>query len=259
MFDGKMKLFWALWTWGEMFVVTLLGLCVMTVVWAATVPFDRRRYIIGRTFRLVAVVIAKLTPIWRFEVTGSLPEPRPGRTVCVSNHCSTADPFLLSHLPWEMKWLSKTANFKLPVIGWMMRMAGDVEVVRGERESAKRAMAACAEWLERGMPVMIFPEGTRSRDGDMLPFKDGAFRLAIETGAEVLPMAVAGTHTAMKKGDWKPQYSHALVTVGQPIDTTEMTLDDVDRLKAMARERIAELRDQIGDLHTARMGARSAA
>src|SRR5690606_8565255 len=102
------------------------------------------------------------------------------------NHESNADPFLISFLPWEMKWLAKASLFRVPVVGWCFRLAGDIPVHRGDAGSARTAMARCRGWIERGVPVMIFPEGTRSRTEELLPFKDGAFRLAVETGASIL-------------------------------------------------------------------------
>jgi len=103
-------------------------------------------------------------------------------------------------------------------------------------------MAACARWLERGVPVMLFPEGTRSPDGQLLPFKDGAFRLAIETGADLLPVAVSGTRTALPKHSWRFGRTEGRVTVGAPISTAGLTLADVEPLKKRARTEIEALR-----------------
>ncbi len=236
---------WSVWSWLAIGTTLIVGFPVMCVLYVVTLPFDRRRYVTGRAFRLIGVVATRLTPLWKFRVDGDLPDDKPRKTVCVSNHCSAADPFLLSYLPWEMKWLSKTSNFKIPFVGWMLRLAGDVEVERGVSDSAKAAMARCRDWLERGMPVMIFPEGTRSKDGSLLPFKDGAFRLAIESGADILPMAVAGTHTALRKHDWKLQWAEARVRVGQPIATEGLSLDDLEPLKEQARKAIEELRSEL--------------
>jgi len=106
-------------------------------------------------------------------------------------------------------------------------------------------MAVCARWLERGVPVMLFPEGTRSRDGELLPFKDGAFRLAIETGADLLPVAVSGTRTALPKHSWKFGRTDGRVTVGTPISTTGLGLGDVEALKARVRSEIETLRARL--------------
>ncbi len=235
----------SLWAWVEIALVTLLGFVVQVVLWLVCLPFDRGRLVAGRTFRLVGVVAARLNPFWRFGVLGPRPSRPVRKTVVVSNHESNADPFLVSFLPWEMKWLGKASLFRIPVAGWMMRMAGDIPVQRGDSDSAKEAMAACARWLERGVPVMLFPEGTRSQDGQLLPFKDGAFRLAIETGADVLPLAVAGTRTALPKRSWRFGRAEGRVTVGTPISTAGMTLADVEPLKARARSDIEALRARL--------------
>jgi 1-acyl-sn-glycerol-3-phosphate acyltransferase len=232
----------SIWTWIEIGLVALTGFFVQLALAIVTWPFDRVRYATGRCFRLVGVTAAKLTPFWRFGVHGPVPERVTGNVVCVSNHESNADPFLISHLPWEMKWLGKASLFKIPVVGWMMWMAGDIPVHRGDRDSATGAMARCKEWLRKGMPVMIFPEGTRSKTDELLPFKDGAFRLAIEAQADLLPLAVSGTRKALPKHSWRFATSRGLVTVGTRISTKGMTLADVEKLKEMAREQILALR-----------------
>ncbi|HEX8437946.1 lysophospholipid acyltransferase family protein [Archangium sp.] len=230
----------SIYAWLETGVVALVGFCLQAPL-VVTWPFDRRKVVTGRAFRLIGLTAAKLNPFWKFGVYGTPTRPAP-RTVVVSNHESNADPFIISQLPWEMKWLGKASLFKIPFVGWSMWLAGDIPVRRGEKDSAQEAMATCARWLDKGMPVMIFPEGTRSKTEDLLPFKDGAFRLAIETGADVLPMAVSGTRRALPKHSWRFAMSRALVTVGTPISTKGMTLADVERLKQMAREQILALR-----------------
>lgn len=233
------------WAWVATVGLVLVGTPIMALVFAATAPFDRGRYVAGRFFRLLGVTSVKLNPLWRFETSGPvLPDPR-RPYVAVSNHESYADIFLISHLPWEMKWISKETMFRIPCFGWMMQMAGDIKLRRGERSSAVAAMQAARDRLARRVSVMIFPEGTRSRDGEMLPFKDGAFRLAIETGAPILPLAVAGTRDAMAKGTFRFQRARARVLVLEAIETVGLTLDDVDALKARTRALIAEGRERL--------------
>jgi 1-acyl-sn-glycerol-3-phosphate acyltransferase len=155
-----------------------------------------------------------------------------------------ADIFLISHLPWEMKWLSKDSVFRLPVMGWMMRMAGDVAVTRSDRSSRAEAIEQCRDRLNRKVSVMIFPEGTRST-GELLPFKDGAFRLAIELGVPILPMAVAGTRTALRKGSFLYGRSRAEVRVLEPIPTEGLSLRDVGALRDRVRTLIQTTRDEL--------------
>lgn len=231
----------SLWTWGCLAGTAIGGFGLQLPLALATLPFDRRRRLVGRFYHQLGVTVARLNPLWDFRLHGELPHYIPTRTVVVSNHVSNSDAFLISFLPWEMKWLGKASLFKIPFVGWGMWLAGDIPVVRGARDSIHDAMARCRDYLEMGMPVMIFPEGTRSKDGALLPFKDGAFRLAIEAQADVLPIAVAGTRRALPKHSWLFGKARAHVTVGQPISTRGMTLDDVDLLKATARAQIERL------------------
>lgn len=218
----------------------IVGTPLVAVVWAVTAPFDPGRYAAGRMFRLIGVLTVKLNPLWHFETAGRLVRDPRRPYVAVSNHESYADIFLISHLPWEMKWMSKETLFRIPCMGWMMRMAGDIRVVRGERSSAIEALAAARDRIGKRVSVMIFPEGTRSRGGGLLPFKDGAFRVAIETGAPILPLVVAGTRRAMAKGSFRFQRAHARVKVLDPIETTGLTIDDVGTLRDRVRSIIAD-------------------
>jgi 1-acyl-sn-glycerol-3-phosphate acyltransferase len=230
----------SIWSWFVLGVVVIVFTPLVALVRLATAPFDRGRYAAGFLFRKLTVVHQTLNPLWRFRTTGvTITDPRRPYVV-VANHQSFVDILLISHLPWEMKWLSKETFFKIPLVGWMMRMAGDIPLVRGEKKSAVAAMKACRLRLDHRVSVMIFPEGTRSRDGELQPFKDGAFRLAIESGVPVLPLAVNGAYTALIKGDWRFGVCKAEVRVLEPIETAGLTTKDTARLRDQAHESIAK-------------------
>jgi 1-acyl-sn-glycerol-3-phosphate acyltransferase len=165
--------------------------------------------------------------------------------VVVSNHESFADILLISHLPWEMKWLSKAELFRIPIMGWMMWLAGDIPVKRGFGPSAVEAMERCRKVLRQKVSVMIFPEGTRSKTAELLPFKDGAFRLAVEAGVPILPLALSGTGTALPKHGWRFGRSAAHLRVLEPVETAGLTLADVPSLKARIRHLIVQARDSL--------------
>lgn len=239
-----------LWTWFELCALSLACFLVLIPLALLTWPFDRNRVITGSFYRKTAVLVSRMTPLWDFQVVGPAPVRKPGCTVVVSNHCSQADPFLISGVPWEMKWLGKASLFRTPIMGWSMFLAGDVPVERGDKSSARGAMARCAAYLKRGMPVMIFPEGTRSLTDEIGPFKDGAFQLAITTGADILPLAVHGTASALPVHDWRFGRSRARVAIGDPISTAGMTLEDIPHLKQIVREEIEALRAKIRPLTT---------
>jgi 1-acyl-sn-glycerol-3-phosphate acyltransferase len=231
--------------WAAMGLVALLWLPLLGVIFAITAPFDPGRYTAGRWFRRAAVAVVALVPFWDFRTSGVVIDDPRRPYVAVANHESFADIFLLSHLPWEMKWLSKEAIFRIPVMGWMMRMAGDIVVRRHDRTSRADAVAAIKDRLAKGVSVMILPEGTRSKDGDLLPFRDGAFRIAVDLGLPILPIAVAGTRQAMAKHSMVFGRARAEARVLEPVETRGLTPDDVPALRDRVRERIRVARDQL--------------
>ncbi len=205
----------------------------------------------GRWMRRFGRSTSRATPILRFSVEGDPPaDIRERAYVVVANHESTADPFLLAHLPWDMRWVAKEELFKLPVLGWMMRFGGDIPVRRGDHASVHRMVAEAKRTLAGGMSIMMFPEGTRSADGQLGAFKDGAFRLAIEAGVPILPLALAGTRACRPKGSLWFGEARAAVRILPPIATDGMTDADVDRLREATRDAIGaalpELRAQTG-------------
>jgi 1-acyl-sn-glycerol-3-phosphate acyltransferase len=233
--------------WVGVVVIVVLACAWMAVVFVFTAPFDPGRYTVGRWFRRAAVACVKINPFWNFRTSGvHISDPR-RPYVAVANHESYADIFLLSHLPWEMKWLSKDLIFKLPFMGWMMSMAGDIPVRRKDPHSRARAMEECRDRLRKHVSVMILPEGTRSATGELLPFKDGAFRLAVEEQVPILPVVVAGTREAMPKGSFLFGKAVAEARVLPPVQTAGATLKDVPRLRDEVRDLISRERAKLFD------------
>ncbi|CAA9297764.1 MAG: Acyl-CoA:1-acyl-sn-glycerol-3-phosphate acyltransferase [uncultured Gemmatimonadetes bacterium] len=233
----------SVWVWLCSTLVVLVWVPWMGLLWLLTARADPGRYTVGRWFRRAAVVVVALNPLWKFRTTGvRIHDPR-RPYVAVANHESFADIFLISHLPWEMKWLSKEAIFKIPMMGWMMRMAGDIAVRRGEARSRAEALEECRDRLSKGVSVMIMPEGTRSATGELQPFRDGAFRLAVEMGCPILPIAVAGTRDAIPKGTWVINRARAVARVLPPVETAGLTMADVPALRDRVRAMIGEARD----------------
>lgn len=229
----------SLWSWLMIGVLVIVWTPMVAIVRLVTAPFDRGAYAAGLLFRKLAVAHQRLTPLWTFRVEGSVPDDPRRPYVVVSNHESFVDILLISHLPMEMKWLSKQTFFKFPLVGWMMRMAGDIPLRRGERESAIEALRQCADRLDKKVSVMIFPEGTRSKDGSLGAFKDGAFSTAVEAGVPILPLVVHGTRSALRKHDWRLGRSEAVVKVLDPVPTDGLGPDDVAALREQVRTLIA--------------------
>jgi 1-acyl-sn-glycerol-3-phosphate acyltransferase len=167
-----------------------------------------------------------------------------GAFVYASNHQSLLDILALSaHLPGEFKWCAKRSLMNVPFLGWHLRVAGNVPVDRGGgRAHAAATTARFVEVLRRGFPLLLFPEGTRSEDGNVKPFKDGAFFAAVTAFVPVLPVALEGTGNLMKKGAadtgevrGKRQVRRVRVAIGAPL---------VAKASGSEQERIADLRDR---------------
>jgi 1-acyl-sn-glycerol-3-phosphate acyltransferase len=235
----------SIWAWLVLGVVILVTVPLVAIIRLVTAPFDPGRYLAGRTFRMIGVVHEKLNPLWRFRVTGQVPADPRRPYVVVANHESFVDILLICHVPMEMKWMSKSEFFKIPMLGWAMRLAGDIRLDRSDKTSGARALAECRDRLDKRVSVMIFPEGTRSKTGELGEFKDGAFRVAIQSGVPILPLAVLGTRDALIKHDWRFGYSRAEVRVLDPISTDGLTKADVEPLRDRAREVIAAALDDM--------------
>ena len=203
--------------------------------------FDRdpAHYATGRVFRKVGDLFTRTNPLWRVHIEGDFPADPRRPYVVVSNHQSNADIPVISRLPWEMKWVAKVALFRLPIVGWLLRLAGDIAVDRRDSKSRARVLVTARDYLRKRCSVMFFPEGTRSRDGRVRSFAPGAFRLAIDAGVPVLPLAVDGTRDALPKHGWR--FGNAIdarLCVLPPIPTDGLTSDDADVLRDRVRASI---------------------
>lgn len=224
---------------------------VLIVAWLPLMAirklFDRDpvRYKTGYLFRKLGKALTKANPAWRLHISGeTITDPRRPYVV-VSNHQSLADIPLISNLPWEMKWMGKVELFKLPVIGWMMQLAGDISVDRKNPRSGAQAIIKAQRYLEQKCSVIIFPEGTRTLDGRVRQFTDGAFHLAIRAKAPILPLVIEGSRDCIPKNSWQfGMPSDILLKILPPIDTSPLTIDDVSTLRDRVRKALI---DQIAD------------
>lgn len=165
--------------------------------------FDRdpRRLKTARCFRRLGPALATINP-WRIRITG-LENVDPSQPyVIVSNHQSMVDIPVIAHLRLDTKWLGKYELFRMPVLGSMCRLAGDVPVDRSDRRKGATAILRCGEYLRQGCSVVFFPEGTRSLDGQVRPFSEGPFMLAARERVPILPLVVEGSGTALPRDTW---------------------------------------------------------
>lgn len=178
----------------------------------------------------------------RVKTKGSVPNWQSRSYVYMSNHQSNFDiPVLLSALPVQFRWLAKAELFKIPIFGRSMRGAGYISIDRSNRKSAFKSLARAAAMIRNGTSVMIFPEGTRSSDGVLLPFKKGGFVLAVDAGVPIIPIVITGTHEIMPKGRMLICRRRVRIDVGNPIQTSDYTRKTKDDLMARVREAMSEV------------------
>jgi 1-acyl-sn-glycerol-3-phosphate acyltransferase len=195
-------------------------------------PLHRRT---ARVFRRLGNAITRICPAWRLQVSGQMHESLPA-CVVVCNHQSLADIPFISTLPREMKWMAKQELFRIPLVGWMMRWSGDIPVDRGNARSGARALFKAKDVLGQKCSVMIFPEGTRTRDGRVQPFTEGAFHLAIRARVPILPLAIDGSWACIPKRSWRFGRPSAIQLKVLPlIDTSGFSLQDVGPLRDTVR------------------------
>jgi 1-acyl-sn-glycerol-3-phosphate acyltransferase len=162
--------------------------------------------------------------------------------VVVANHASYMDiPALYSALPLEIRFFAKKGLFSIPLLGWHLRRAGHLPVVRGDARASLKSMSEGAKLMRQGgVSVLLFPEGGRSETG-LAPFKEGAAYIAIKAGVPVVPVGLLNMRSVLPMNSWLLRPARVEIRIGEPIDTAGMTLHDRGRLNEMMHERVAGL------------------
>jgi len=198
----------------------------------------------GNTVHLIArlwgksILVVSGIPV---EVVG-LCNIVPGRSyIFMANHQSNFDiPVLLGCLRVQFRWLAKAELFKIPVFGRAMRGAGYIPIDRFNRESAFKSIRQAAGKVKDGVSVMIFPEGTRSPDGHVGPFKKGGFVMAVDAGVPIVPIVIRGTRRIMPKGRLRIAPGAVRMEIKTPVDTSGYTRETKQGLMQQVRSVICE-------------------
>jgi 1-acyl-sn-glycerol-3-phosphate acyltransferase len=205
-----------------------------------TYPFDRKGKG-GHSYARLWGKIALLANRVKVKAEGMEHLNKKGPYIFMSNHQGYYDVFaLLGHLPIQFKWLVKKELFSIPFLGWTMAAAGSIRVDRGGTRDTVEAMNQAAQKIRDGMSVVIFPEGSRSPDGSIQPFKKGGFTLAIKSKVPIVPIAISGSRDIMPKDKFTATYGEIRMLMGDPIETASYSLKDRESLMTKVRETISK-------------------
>jgi 1-acyl-sn-glycerol-3-phosphate acyltransferase len=233
-----------LWTF-VVFVFITPGLALAAMAVALLRPRSEFVMRVGRLWSrtLLAAVGA------RVEYSGVPPERWPQPCIFLSNHQSNVDIWaLIAVLPYSTRFVAKQALFRIPAMGWAMSAAGFVPIDRGNRARAIRSLQLAAARIRDGVSVVLFPEGTRSRTGELQPFKKGPFHLALRAGVPLLPLAISGSGRVMPPRGMRVRPGPVRVRALSPIDPRSFEPDDHEGLRLRTRQVIEEALRELADI-----------
>jgi 1-acyl-sn-glycerol-3-phosphate acyltransferase len=227
--------------WFSLFFISALLFPFTFLIWILTFLFDRRRFILHKVTCLWSDIVLHINPYWETRVEGKQKIDPKKTYVMVSNHASGADILVLFRLYRHYKWVAKQSLFYWPFIGWNMWLNGYISIVRTRGRSKLMMMDKAANAVRKGNSVMLFPEGTRTRDGNIQTFKTGAFRLALDTKSPVLPIAIIGTFSAINRNSLliHKNYDIRLVVL-DPIPYEEIAHLDPKEIATRVHDLIAD-------------------
>ena len=185
-------------------VFSLVYFPLAFITWGLTICFDRRLAVLHLLSSVWASSFTWTSPIWNVSVTGRQHVDRKKAYVMVCNHQSMLDIPVIYRIFLHFKWVSKASLFKIPIIGWNLWMNRHIKLERSSIKSQRKMLRICAENIQRGSSVMIFPEGTRSRDGKLRAFKEGAFLIALQQKTDILPIVLDGSSGALPERGFFP-------------------------------------------------------
>lgn len=219
---------------------------ISIIVLAVTYPFDKSRRWVHECSRCICSILYGVPVLMRRTIDGVENIDTKKSYVMVMNHNSGFDIFAAYKIPLNFRWVSKREVFRVPFMGPLLTIHGDIPIERG---SASKAMAKVLRlgklWLSRGASVAIFPEGTRSKTGEMNRFKMGAFNLAKEAGVEILPIVMTGTNEYLHKNFMVNWRNRVGIRVLPPIPVEQIEATDVKELSQLTYERMVEALKQL--------------
>ena len=178
----------------------------------------------------------------RLDVDYSIPLSSDQRCIYMSNHQSVFDiPALIVSLPGQTRLLAKQSLFRIPIFGWAMKAGGFISIDRKNRSKAKESFDSAVSRLKEGSSTLVFPEGTRSLDGELQPFERGGFLLALKSGLPIVPVGVIGSMAIRRRGSYVVRPGRITVRYGRPLKVEDFGVRGKQALIRQVREAIADL------------------
>lgn len=241
-----MNIIKSLWVWFSSILFVILAFPVALILWLLSLAFDSRRLMNNRWMVIQGIVVTKMSPFWKVITEGREKIDHDQAYVIVPTHQSMLDIVFFNMLRHRLRWVSKIEVFRVPLLGWEMRMVKYIELVRGNKSSVIKMMEQCVESLQDGISVVLFPEGTRSLTGVIGKFKTGAFQLAVKTDKPLLPVLIDGTGEILpKKGLIFGSRRIVRIRVLDPIFPGQFGTGDPEELAARVRSLMVTAMDEM--------------
>lgn len=236
-----------LWVVAVIHTILCVSMGILCVLPYCLLTGQTNRYPMHQVARIWARGIIALAPFWNLEVKGLNSVKSHEHYVVVANHQSILDIIVtLAGLPLHFKFIAKQELFSIPFLGWHMFFTGYIPLDRGNAESARRVLGKASEWLNRGVSILMFPEGTRSRTGQIHAFKPGAFKLAKNDRVKILPVVIDNTGDAIPKSSWILRKSTCFkMTILQPVLVSgEDLAEQVESVRSSMIEVLQKMRSR---------------
>ncbi|MEG1413773.1 MAG: lysophospholipid acyltransferase family protein [Mucinivorans sp.] len=225
-----------------LFILLFLGVMLVPagfLLWACVTPFDKRGVVIFQYARLWAFCLIHMNLFWRVKISGIENVDITKSYIMMSNHQGMYDIPLLYYVPLHFKWVAKHEVLRMPIVGWVLWMQHGIAIRRGDPKSAQKMLHQGTQFLSRGTSIMIFPEGTRSKTGQVNKFMPGAFLMAVKAECPILPIVIEGAKDVVGKKGRGHQF---FIKILPPISAQEVA-------SSRAKDMALKLENIIRDAH----------
>lgn len=199
-------------------IILFIPLTIITsLVWLIALPIDPKRKAVHAMLTAWATIYTAAIPTWKMSVHGRQHLKKKNPYIFIANHQSPIDILMMYHINWRFKWVAKKELFSTPLFGMLLRMGNYISIQRSSPIDAQKMITQAAQCLNEGISIAIFPEGTRSRSGSVLKFKSGAFALALQAKATIVPIVIQNANRALRNNRFPTRRTSISLHILEPI------------------------------------------